>query len=57
MLSTNIDMENLISSKEFLHVCISAVIKSRTGTFTYWALAHPGPEPDFHTRESFVLRI
>jgi len=56
-LSTNIDMENLISSEESLHVGISAVIMSRTGTFSYWALAHPGPEPDFHIRESFILRI
>jgi len=56
-LSTDIDMENLISSEESFHVGISAVIMSRTGMFSYWALAHPGPEPDFHSRESFILRI
>jgi hypothetical protein len=24
---------------------------------TYWALVHPRPEADFHTRESFILEF
>lgn len=56
-LSTDIDMVNFISSNESLHVGISAVIMNKSGRLSYWALAHPGTEPDFHSKESFVLRI
>jgi hypothetical protein len=56
-LSANIVMENLVSSEKPLYVGISAVIKSRKGMISYWALAHTGPEPDFHHRESFLVKI
>lgn len=36
-------------------VALSAVIEARSGTLSYWALAHPDPQrPDFHHPESFV---
>ncbi len=34
---------------------LSAVLETRQGAFSYWALAHPGPRPDFHDRRSFIL--
>lgn len=33
----------------------SAVIEDGSGTLHYWALAHPGPKPDFHHPDSFIL--
>ena len=33
----------------------SAVIEDRSGALHYWALAHPGPKPDFHHPDSFIL--
>lgn len=40
-----------------LEVAITAVLQSRDGTCSYWALLHPGPEADFHRREGFALRL
>lgn len=36
---------------------ISAVIEERDGTKSYWALAHPPGDPDFHHPDCFVLDL
>lgn len=36
---------------------LTAVIESADGAKTYWALAHPGPRPDFHLRDAFLLDL
>ncbi len=36
-----------------LSVGVSCVLKEPTGRITYWALSHPGVEPDFHHPEAF----
>ncbi len=36
---------------------ITAVIELRSGETLYWALAHSGPQPDFHRRADFRLRL
>jgi hypothetical protein len=36
---------------------LSAVIEARDGARSYWALAHPAAEPDFHHRGAFALEI
>jgi len=36
---------------------VSAVIEEADGTKSYWALAHPGDEPDFHDEAGFVLEL
>jgi hypothetical protein len=40
-----------------LQVGITSVIEERSGRLSYWALAHPGAEPDFHRRDGFLLRL
>ncbi len=40
-----------------LQVAIAAVMEDRHGQLSYWALAHPGAEPDFHRRDAFLLRL
>lgn len=40
-----------------LRLGISAVIEAPDEALSYWALAHPGPEPDFHRRDGFLLRL
>lgn len=40
-----------------LELALSAVIESRDGALSYWALHHPAPQPDFHHRASFALRL
>jgi hypothetical protein len=34
-------------------VGLTAVIEDRGGSLTYWALAHTGPEPDFHRADAW----
>lgn len=36
---------------------LSAVVESADGGKSYWALAHPGPKPDFHRRDAFTLAL
>ena len=38
-----------------LRVGLSAVLKHRDGTQSYWALKHADAKPDFHNVDSFVL--
>jgi hypothetical protein len=56
-LTTHVDLSLLASDSEALQIGLSAVIQAREGNETYWALTHPGPQPDFHLRESFVLEL
>jgi hypothetical protein len=36
---------------------LSAVIETKVGDISYWALAHPSDKPDFHHPDSFVLEL
>lgn len=36
---------------------ISAVLEDEAGGLTYWALAHPAVDPDFHHRDGFIFRV
>jgi len=40
-----------------LAIAISAVVESKAGAFSYWALKHPAGKPDFHHPESFILEL
>ncbi len=40
-----------------LVLAISAVTRDRRQGLQYWALIHPGPKPDFHAPEGFVLHL
>lgn len=36
---------------------LTAVIETRAGEISYWALAHPDQKPDFHRHEAFCLSL
>ena len=36
---------------------LSAVIEEKDGTKSYWALAHAGDKPDFHSPDCFAARL
>jgi len=36
---------------------VAAVLESADGNMSYWALRHAAAQPDFHKRETFVLRL
>jgi hypothetical protein len=40
-----------------LQLGLSAVLEHRGGALSYWALSHPGPEPDFHDRRGWILQL
>jgi hypothetical protein len=56
-LDLALDVERIMAAGQPLEVGIAAVIKLSGGGPTYWALTHPGPEADFHRRDSFVMAL
>lgn len=56
-LNISVDLAALIEPGHELEMAITAVIKTRDGRETYWALAHPAHDADFHLRESFILAL
>lgn len=50
------DLSIIIPTDQALEIAISAVIKTGQGDVTLWALVHPGPEADFHRRDSFIIK-
>jgi hypothetical protein len=40
-----------------LQLGLSAVLEHDDGRLSYWALHHPGPEPDFHDARGWMLRL
>ncbi len=41
--------------KQAYRLGLSAVLETKTGGLTYWALFHPSGKPDFHHRTGFTL--
>ena len=56
-LELELDLEMIIPPAKPVEAAVTAVIKHTDGSVTYWALTHPGPEPDFHRRDSFIIRL
>ena len=40
-----------------LRVGVSAVMATKTGDISYWAIAHPPGKPDFHHRDCFAVQL
>lgn len=60
LLSMTFELDKVIPPEqveETLQVGISAVIKTTDGKTTYWALAHSGPQADFHRRDGFIIEL
>lgn len=55
VLSATIDLNPVLEWDHPLDAGIAAIIKTKEGTESYWALAHPVAEADFHLRDSFTL--
>jgi hypothetical protein len=56
-LSLEFDLDKIIPADQALHAAVSAVLKPINGELTYWALTHPGPQADFHRRDSFIIEL
>jgi hypothetical protein len=56
-LEVTLDVSALFTTADALEVGITAVLDSPEQGVSYWALSHPGAEPDFHRREGFALTV
>ena len=56
-VALELDIGRIVAADQPLEVALAAVIKFRDQGLTYWALTHPGAQPDFHRRESFQLEL
>jgi hypothetical protein len=56
-VALELDVGRIVSADQPLMVGIAAVIKRAGGGLSYWALTHPGPQADFHRRDSFVVEL
>ncbi|WP_417914690.1 DOMON-like domain-containing protein [Candidatus Electronema sp. JM] len=52
-----VPLDALVAQTELIELGITAVLQSRSGQMSYWALTHCASKPDFHLRESFILRL
>jgi hypothetical protein len=56
-LRVDLDLGALPLAGRPLELAVTAVVELRDGEILYWALAHPGAEADFHSREGYLLQI
>lgn len=51
------NISSLVTVSQPLWLGVSAVVSLKTGEQTFWAIAHPRLEADFHHPDSFVLSL
>lgn len=56
-LDATIDLNAVFQQNDDLEIGITAIIRTKNGSETYWALTHPAPKVDFHLRKSFILPL
>jgi hypothetical protein len=56
-VALKINLGAILAASQGLELAIAAVVKHNHGDLSYWALKHPGKEPDFHLRDSFTLKL
>lgn len=56
-LNVTADLSHIIMHDELAEIGVTAIIQTKDGNETYWALIHPAPQADFHLRESFILAL
>ena len=57
LLVLELNIDKIVRADQPLEVAIAAVIPLAGGGLAYWALTHPGPQPDFHRRDSFLVEL
>jgi len=57
LLDISLDLSFIVRPEQGIQLGITAIIQTRDAIETYWALAHPAAQADFHLRESFLLGL
>ena len=52
-----LDLSGLSLGNAPLSAGLSAILDHGEGRLSYWALVHPGEQPDFHRREAFAIGL
>ncbi len=56
-LEVRLDLEPLALSDQKFYLALSAVVETRVGSLSYWALQHPPDRPDFHHADAYTLEV
>ena len=56
-VALKLNLGAVFAASQGLEMAIATVVKHSNGDSSYWALKHPGKEPDFHLRDSFTLKL
>jgi len=56
-MTCTLNFSTLVDDVCQLDIGIAAVIEAADGSISYWAIEHPGVQPDFHDRRSFLLAL
>jgi len=54
-LEISLDLRPILQPDQVLQIGITTIIQTADGSESYWALAHPGAQADFHLRDSFAI--
>ncbi|MGH8711230.1 MAG: DOMON-like domain-containing protein, partial [Burkholderiales bacterium] len=56
-LDVVLSLESILELREAtrLRLALAVVIEEKSGSLSYWALAHPSHRPDFHHADAFAL--
>lgn len=57
VLRGTLDLNGIVKPADVLEVGMCCVLEHRNGEKSYWALSHPGQQPDFHHPDGFVLEL
>lgn len=56
-LDLSVRLNDLIPDGGKIQAGIAAIIQTADDRESYWALAHPGAQADFHLRDGFILEL
>lgn len=56
-LAATLDLSPLCGPEEPLLLGVTMVVRTVDGATSYWALAHPAAQPDFHHRPGWTLAL
>jgi len=53
----NVNIEKILQQDITVNAAVSAVLKSKSGDISFWALTHKSISPDFHSSEGFLIEL
>lgn len=53
----SVELDPQIPLNSEIELGFASVLKQKNGNLSYWALTHTAKDPDFHRRDSFLLKL